>query len=79
MATGCKIVAIDLTNGTIQWTTQLKGVGAVSHSRYSNAVNMEATDNVVIVRGNEAAGRYVEILDIGTGKTVGYRVYKDNE
>lgn len=79
IATGCVVVAVDLASGRPLWKTQLQGLGPVCHSGYSNRVNIEATDAVVIIRKNESSGRYVEILDIRTGKTVGHRIYKDKE
>jgi hypothetical protein len=74
---GCAVVAYDLKNRKQLWKTDLKGLGPIPHSRYSNAVNLEIINNdAVRVFGNESAGQYLEIVDLKTGKTVGHRTYK---
>src|SRR5262245_9171562 len=75
IGSGCLVVAVDLADGRQLWKTQLRGNGPVRHSKYRNQVNIEANDDLVIVRGKESSGRYIEFLDIKTGKTVGHRVY----
>jgi hypothetical protein len=68
IATGCEVVAVDLKSGKQLWRTQLQGIGPTYHSKYLNLVNIETDGKIVIVAGNEAHGRYVEHLDIQTGK-----------
>ena len=75
--TGCSLIAYDLTLKRELWKTALKGLGPIPHSRYANAVILEFIDNATVrVLGNESAGKYLEIVDINTGKTVGHRIYK---
>jgi hypothetical protein len=75
--TGCALVAFDLKNGKQLWRTDLKGLGPIPHSRYSNSVNLDILDkDAVRVFGKESAGQYLEIVDLKTGKTVGHRTYK---
>jgi hypothetical protein len=31
---------------------------------------------VILVRGNESAGKYIEYVDAKTGKTVGHKVFE---
>jgi hypothetical protein len=38
-------------------------------------VNLDLEKQAVCVRGNESAGRYIEYVDLRTGKTVGHKVY----
>jgi hypothetical protein len=52
----------------------VRPIGFVSHSTYSNAMILEANTEVVWVRGNEGGGRYIEVKDIASGKTVGHRI-----
>jgi hypothetical protein len=76
MATGCAIIAFDLKAGQELWTATLKGLGPIEHSKYHNWVWMERIgDSVVAVYGREPAGRYVELVDLKTGKTVGHKVF----
>src|SRR5262245_54965796 len=71
-ASGATIVAVDLSTGKELWATHLKGLGPIQHSAYLNRLNLDAQSDVVTVFGNESQGRYVEILDAKTGKTVGH-------
>jgi hypothetical protein len=74
---GCSLIAFDLNQKKQLWKTELKGIGPIPHSRYANAVTLEFIDGATVrVFGNESAGKYLEFVDINTGKTVGHRVYK---
>ena len=68
--TGCEVVALDLKTGKELWRTGLQGIGPTNHSKYGNAVNIETDGKRIIVNGNEDHGRYVEHLDLKTGKTL---------
>lgn len=78
-SSGCKLVAVDLKNGKQLWSTSLKGLGPVEHSKYRNAINLEFDGEVLTVFGKESSGRYVEVVDAKTGKTVGHKVFKEKE
>jgi hypothetical protein len=77
ISTGTTIDAYDLTTGAPLWHTQLYGVGPVGHSKYFNDVELRvaATGKAahLIVSGFEAYGKYVEVLDIGSGAILGNR------
>jgi hypothetical protein len=76
-SSGCSLVAYDLKKREPLWKSSLKGLGPIPHTAYSNAVNLDVVNfEVVRVFGNEAAGRYLEFVDLKTGKTVGHHVYK---
>lgn len=80
MSTGCAVVAFDLKAKKQLWRTDLKGVGPVDHSKYRNEVRMGLLDaDAVVVYGHESDGKYVEILDLKTGKTVGHKVFKEEK
>jgi hypothetical protein len=70
IATGCEVVALDLKTGKQLWKSRLQGIGPTGHSKYLNRVNIETDGKRIIVNGNEVHGRYVEHLDINTGKTL---------
>ncbi|HZY91015.1 MAG TPA: hypothetical protein VFE78_39700 [Gemmataceae bacterium] len=74
-SSGCEVVAFDLRAKKQLWKAQLKGLGPIAHTRYSNAVNLDLEKFAVRVRGKESAGRYVEYVDLKTGKTVGHKKY----
>ena len=75
ITSGCAVVAYDLKAKKQLWKAGLKGLGPIGHSRYSNAVNLGLDKQAVCVRGRESAGRYIEYVDLKTGKTVGHKVY----
>jgi hypothetical protein len=80
MVSGCTVVALDLNTGKQFWRSRLIGIGPIVHSKYLNLVNIETDGSRVIVTGNESQGRYVEHLDVNTGKTlVNKRQYSGEE
>lgn len=79
-SSGCAVVAFDLKAKKQLWKADLKGLGGIDHSKYFNAVRMEVLDDDTLrVFGKESAGRYVEIVDRGTGKTVGHKVFDEKK
>jgi len=73
-ASGCAVIAYDLRAGTLLWKAHLWGVPVSDHSKYRNRINLEIVDRYLTVYGDESYGRYIELLDPRTGKTVGHRV-----
>jgi len=74
-ASGGRVVAVDLSTGKELWDSPLQGIGPRAHSAYLNLMNLDASFKVVEVWGNESMGRYLEIKDVTTGKTVGHRIF----
>ena len=78
---GCGVYAYDLTTGKRAWTKALDGIGAVDHSEYSNRVALAVEKHpdrdhfALVIVGEEASGRYVEVLDLATGKQLAHRKY----
>jgi hypothetical protein len=70
IASGCAVVAYDLKARRPLWRTHLQGIGPVKHSKYRNRVRIETDGRMLIVRGDESSGRYVEVLDVKSGRTV---------
>jgi hypothetical protein len=85
IATGCKVTAYDLTTGKKAWEKELDGIGPVDHSKYRNRVAMgvekhpTATHSALVVTGSEAYGRYIEVLDLGTGKQLAHKRFGRDE
>jgi hypothetical protein len=77
--TGCALAAYHLEEGRLLWRTPLRGLGPITHFDYRNRVNLEARREAVIVRGWETAGRYIELLDPHSGRSVGHRVFAGGE
>src|SRR5262245_8439742 len=80
IASGCTLHALSLQTGEALWATHLKGLGPVDHSKYRNQVNLGVEDMQTLrVFGLESYGGYVEYLDRRTGKTVGHRLFPNEE
>ena len=74
-SSGGKIVAVDLTTGKELWRSPLEALGPVQHMAYASFLNLDANENAVTVFGWEGAGKYVEIKDAATGRTVGHKIF----
>jgi hypothetical protein len=69
---GGEIVAFDLKANRQLWKTRLRAIPVYFHSMYKTRLYLERDDRHLIVYGAESAGRYVELLDLKTGETVGH-------
>jgi hypothetical protein len=76
-SSGCSVVAYDLKAKKRLWKADLKGLGPINHTRYHNAVILELKDDALHILGNESAGKYVEYLELKSGKMVGHRIFKE--
>lgn len=76
ISSGAAVVAVDLATGKQRWLAALKGIGPQSHSKYRNVVWFDVKDDVITVQGEESHGKYVEIVDRKTGKTLANDVRK---
>jgi len=77
--TGCSVVAYDFKAKKELWKSRLQGSKPLSHSVYHNAVTIENDGKALIIRGNESLQRYVEYVDMETGKTLAYKNYDKGE
>lgn len=74
ISSGATVHAFDLKTGAPRWSTELRGLGPIDHSKYANQVVLRGAGGALAAFGNEAAGRYIEVLDPTTGKTLSNRV-----
>jgi hypothetical protein len=72
-ATGGQVVALDVDSGTQRWAVHLQAMGPLHHSKYRNQIQLRFLDSHLAVFGDEAAGRYVEVLDPSSGRRIAYR------
>ncbi len=70
ISTGAWLYAIRPSDGAILWEKRLLGIGLVAHSEYWNMLQIAVVDDAVVVYGNEASGRYVEVVDPKSGDTI---------
>ena len=61
-ATGCYLIAYDLSSKMVVWERQTPGLGSVGHSRYQNKVQMRMIGNNLCVFGWESDGKYVDVF-----------------
>jgi hypothetical protein len=67
IATGSSLVAFDLKTGVKKWQAEVQQLN-VGHSKYWNDVSLELRGATVVMRGFEAAGCYLQVFDVATGK-----------
>jgi hypothetical protein len=67
IATGSSLYCFDLQTRKMKWTADVKQVNA-SHSEYSNKVTLSMFKGKIIMEGDEASGKYVQLFDSKTGK-----------
>lgn len=73
ISSGATAVALDAATGRILWTTDLQALGPVAHSEYLNHVAVELQGGAIVVFGAEAAGRYIEVVDLDGRTTSNHR------
>ena len=78
-SSGCTLIAYDLQTSKELWKTDLQGLGPIKHFKYRNTVALDIKEGTLRVLGNESSGKYVEFVDMKTGKTVGHRIFKDEK
>ena len=77
-SSGCRVIAYDLTTGKKAWVKNLDGIGPIDHTKYRNKVAMSVekhpteTQFALVIVGQESFGRYVEVLDLTTGKQLAH-------
>ncbi|MCY1054204.1 PQQ-binding-like beta-propeller repeat protein [Nannocystis sp. SCPEA4] len=62
-ASGVELFAVDAASGTRVREVAVRGLGSVDHSEYYNEVALDVLHGHLVVRGREAAGCYIEIVD----------------
>jgi hypothetical protein len=67
IASGARARAFALADGAILWDRPVEGIGPQDHSKYSNLIQLGLDGDVVVIRGQEAHGRYIEALELTTG------------
>jgi hypothetical protein len=77
MSSGCSLIAYDLKARKRLWSTPLRGLGPINHTKYHNRVRVELLPGVAVrVWGKESSGNYLEYVDLKTGKTVAHRLFE---
>jgi hypothetical protein len=69
-SSGGSLLGLDRRTGELRWSKRLEALGPVAHSEYRNEIQLALIDARVVVFGDEAEGRYVEQVEISSGKTL---------
>ncbi len=77
-SSGCTVIASDLKTRKQLWAVPLEGLGPIAHKSYRNRVSLSIVYGVVNIYGWESGGKYLELLDLKTGKVLGHRVFERN-
>ena len=67
IATGTQLLAFDAATGTLAWRGDVDSL-PISHSKYSNRVELEARGRDLLLTGHESAQEFVQSFDSVTGK-----------
>jgi hypothetical protein len=70
ISSGCELIALDAETGALRWRSALTALGPVKHSKYRNEVQLDVISGQIVVYGYEASGRYIEVVDRETGRTL---------
>lgn len=71
---GCRMLAVDLADGKERWRVTLRGRDQlVPHSGWSNRVMLTLRDGVAWITGEDGGVKYLEVVDLGTGRTLAHR------
>src|SRR5262245_33865826 len=73
LATGGQVVALDADRGNRRWATPLTALGPLHHSKYRNQIQLRLLPGGLAVFGDEADGRYIELLDPASGRRLAHR------
>jgi len=76
ISSGATLVAVELATGKLRWRTPLRGLGPIGHSQYRNQVWLAVEADVLMVQSVESSGKYIELVDKQTGKTVANKQVK---
>ncbi len=70
ISSGCELAAFSTANGAKLWSVNLDGIGPITHSKYSNRVQLKIVAGKPTVFGSESGGRFVEAREPATGNFV---------
>jgi hypothetical protein len=70
------VTALDAATGEPVWSTRLRGLGPVEHSKYRNRVQiaLDPDGQSLSVYGFESSGRYTEQLALVTGERLAHQL-----
>jgi len=71
-----RIRAVDLSTGKELWDYSLVGLGPSNEIPRLYPLNLYSNSDVIVVFGTAPRGRFLEIKDAKTGKTIGHKTFR---
>ena len=69
IATGTQLVAVDAATGTLAWRGDVESL-PISHSKYSNHVELDVRGQNVLLVGRESSQEYAQSFDATSGRRI---------
>jgi len=77
ISSGTQLLVIDPASGEVVKDVPVHGLGSIAHSEYFSEVRLDVLHGHVVVRGREAAGRYIEVIEPETFATLVNLTFRD--
>ncbi len=77
ISSGTQLLVVDPASGEVVQEVTVHGLGPVAHSEYFSEVQLDVVHGHVVVRGREAAGRYIEVIEPETLMTQVNLTFRD--
>ncbi|MEI6349087.1 MAG: hypothetical protein WCP69_14160 [Bacteroidota bacterium] len=69
ISTGSGLVCLNQNTGTPVWNAKVTQM-LVDHSEYSNDIFLNKIDDLIILVGDEAGGKYIQVFNAKTGENI---------
>jgi outer membrane protein assembly factor BamB len=69
ISTGSGLVCFNEKTGELYWNGDVKQM-LISHSEYSNDVFLNKIDDFIVLVGDEAGGKYIQVFNAKTGENI---------
>ena len=69
ISTGSGLVCLNQSTGTLLWNAKVKQM-FIDHSEYSNDVFLNKIGDLIILVGDEAGGKYIQVFNAKTGENI---------
>ncbi len=76
ISSGSNLICLDIHTGKEVWRGAVNQLN-VEHSKYSNSLYIDLFDEKIVIMGNESYGRYIQVIDLNTGKNLFFKMEND--
>jgi hypothetical protein len=76
-ASGAVAYGVAAEDGALRYTASPGSIGSIGHSKYGDEVALALDDEGhALVHGHESGGDYLGVLDVASGRLLGYEVWR---